>query len=83
MATGTAAFPLATELPYAVRQDGSIGDDGSSSEPSGTEAGASGESTGGVHISQGALIAIIVVVCVVGVIGSKLCTGSIRCRDES
>jgi hypothetical protein len=36
----------------------------------GTEAGASGTSSGGVHISQGALIAIIIVVVVVALAGS-------------
>lgn len=64
MATSTGSFPLATESPFTG------GDDGSSSQ-SGTDAGASGPSSGGVQISQGAMIAIIVVVCVVGVIGSK------------
>ncbi|KAK1771808.1 hypothetical protein QBC33DRAFT_565954 [Phialemonium atrogriseum] len=59
MATSTSAFPLATESSYPGEQDPLTGSD----------AGASGHSTGGFAISRGAMVAIIVVVCVVGVIG--------------
>lgn len=60
MAT-TAAFPLATEPPVW---------DGPDPE-SGSDAGASGHSTGSVNISRGAMVAIIVIVTVVAVVGSK------------
>jgi hypothetical protein len=62
-ATTTNPFPLATEQPFP-------GD----APPSGADAnavGASGSSPGAVELSRGALIAIIVVVCVVGVGGSE------------
>lgn len=76
MATSTGSFPLATESPFTG------GDDGSSGQ-SGTDAGASGPSSGGVQISQGAMIAIIVVVCVVGVIGSKSRSQRIPACDQA
>ncbi|KAM5346689.1 hypothetical protein ACJ41O_009694 [Fusarium nematophilum] len=54
-------FPLASEKPY--------GDD-SAPDLDGTEAGASGDSSGNsVSISQGGMIAIIVVVVVVSILG--------------
>ena len=62
MATTTGSFPLATESPYT----------GPPTEGTGDDAGASGPSSYGTEISHGAMIAIIVVVCVVGVLGSKL-----------
>jgi len=66
MATTTAPFPLATENPYPEDRAGA------GSGVDNNAAGASGSSPGAVEISRGALIAIIVVVVLVGVIGSKL-----------
>jgi len=64
MASATSThFPLATEHPFTdgdpnVSVDGNI-------------AGASGASTGTLELSRGGLIAIIVVVCVIGLVGSE------------
>jgi hypothetical protein len=63
-ATTTNHFPLATET-YA-----DPGSDGLSTI-GGSDAGASGSSPGAVEISRGGMIAIIVVVSVVGLFGSK------------
>ncbi|KAJ9420689.1 hypothetical protein QL093DRAFT_2338310 [Fusarium oxysporum] len=61
MSSTSNPFPLASES-Y---------DDSAPSADSGTEAGAAGDSTGNsVSISQGGMIAIIVVVVVVSLIGS-------------
>jgi hypothetical protein len=60
MAEPTGHFPLATEASYS----GEVVDDGS-------DAGAAGPSTSGLVLSRGALIAIIVVVVVVALFGSK------------
>ncbi|ORY61359.1 uncharacterized protein BCR38DRAFT_459264 [Pseudomassariella vexata] len=72
MATTTSSyFPLATEDP-ATRGN----DSGSGSANSGgaidSDAGASGTSSGGVQLSHGAMVAIIVVVCVVAVLGISM-----------
>lgn len=71
MATSTSdSFPLATDEPYNAGGDsgpGSISSDGSIDD----SAGASGSSPGVVQISHGAIVAIIVVVAVVCVLGSK------------
>lgn len=73
MSTTTDPFPLASEKPY--------GDDSAPDVDAGTEAGASGDSSSNsVSISQGGMIAIIVVVVFVSLIGSKWflpCTVSI------
>lgn len=53
-------FPLAAD-----------GHDGPGGTIDGTTAGAAGPSTGGVVLSQGAMIAIIIVVVVVALVGSK------------
>jgi hypothetical protein len=64
MSTTTDPFPLASEKPY--------GDDSAPDVDAGTEAGASGDSSSNsVSISQGGMIAIIVVVVFVSLIGSK------------
>jgi len=47
------------------------GNDGPGGTFDGSDAGAAGPSTGGVVLSQGALIAIIVVVVVVALVGGK------------
>jgi hypothetical protein len=47
------------------------GHDGLGGTIDGTAAGAAGPSTGGVVLSQGAMIAIIIVVVVVALVGSK------------
>lgn len=65
MATTTAPFPLATGDPTIY--DGPS----SSTSSSGTAEGASGSSPGAVEISHGGMVAIIVVVSVVAVLGSK------------
>lgn len=74
MSSTTDPFPLASEKPY--------GDDSAPDVDAGTEAGASGDSSSNsVSISQGGMIAIIVVVVVVSLIGSKWfppCTVSIH-----
>lgn len=59
-ATSTNAFPLATETSIP---DDTIGGDA---------AGASGSAKGALEISQGGMIAIIVIVSVVAVLGSKI-----------
>ncbi len=64
-ATQSTAFPLATE-----GYDGSYDGDSSGSAVD-DNGGASGASTGGVPISHGAMIAIIVVVVAVAALGSK------------
>ena len=66
MATSTSAFPLATEQPHTQEPDPP------GAGQNGNAAGASGSSPGVVEISRGALIAIIVVVAVVAIMGSKL-----------
>lgn len=64
MSATTDPFPLASEKPY--------GDDSAPDVDAGTEAGASGDSSSNsVSISQGGMIAIIVVVVFVSLIGSK------------
>ncbi|OIW24919.1 hypothetical protein CONLIGDRAFT_75798 [Coniochaeta ligniaria NRRL 30616] len=70
-ATTTGSFPLSTESPYTGGQDGSTGDanSGSGSAADGNAAGASGTDTGGLQISHGAMVAIIVVVVVVALVG--------------
>lgn len=62
--TQTAAFPLGTV---------SYSDGGGSSDGSGVDnaGGASGSSSGGINISHGAMIAIILVVVLVAVFGSE------------
>ncbi|KAL2018264.1 hypothetical protein VTK56DRAFT_1018 [Thermocarpiscus australiensis] len=63
MATSTAHFPLvAREEPYA-------GADGAEASTDGSVEGASGTSASGIVLSQGALIAIVVVVVVVALFG--------------
>ena len=66
MATTTAPFPLATGDPSVIYDGPS-----STSVSSGTAEGASGSSPGAVEISHGGMVAIIVVVCVVAILGSK------------
>lgn len=61
--TQSAAFPLGT-VSYS---DGGGGSDGSGVDNAG---GASGSSSGGINISHGAMIAIILVVVLVAVFGS-------------
>jgi predicted metalloprotease len=63
MADTTGHFPLATADPYT-------GSDGPDAIDDGSAAGASGTSSGGLVLSQGAVIAIIVVVVVVALFGS-------------
>lgn len=66
-ATTSTAFPLATQEPYT-------GPDSASGDPSAADnnaAGASGSTPGALEISRGAMIAIIVVVVVVGIMGSE------------
>lgn len=62
--TQTAAFPLGT-VSYS---DGGGGGDGSGVDNAG---GASGSSSGGINISHGAFVAIIIVVVLVAVFGSR------------
>jgi hypothetical protein len=74
MATSSAAFPLATEDPYTGGSDTGSGSDdtGSDSSSAGTIAGASGNSgSGSGGLSREGMIAIIIVVCVVAILGSK------------
>ena len=82
MATATSAFPLATEDPYTGPGSASGG-----GGPADSAAGASGSTPGAIEISHGALIAIIVIVCVVGVFGSKYQSPPARdpslCRPRS
>jgi hypothetical protein len=68
MSTSTSAFfPLATEAPV----DDGAPEYNTPGSDTGTERGASGESTNNVGISKGGLVAIVVVVVAVGVIGSE------------
>ncbi|EGS19912.1 uncharacterized protein CTHT_0044050 [Thermochaetoides thermophila DSM 1495] len=60
MSTPTGNFPLATETSNSVFSWDVV---------DGSAAGASGSSSGGIHISRGALIAIIVIVIVVASFG--------------
>jgi len=72
--TASTYFPLATLDPYTGGQDAAPGTAGASSSGSDAEdsaAGAAGSSPGGVGISHGAMVAIIVIVCFVGVFGSE------------
>lgn len=69
MATATSSFPLATEHPF-TGGDASAGSAGAGDSFDGSIAGASGSSTGTLELSRGGLIAIIVVVCVIGIVGS-------------
>ncbi len=66
MTSTSGAFPLSTLDPYTG--PGSASDSGGGVD---SAAGASGSSPGVVEISRGAMIAIIVVVCVVAVVGSE------------
>lgn len=65
MATSTSSgfVPLVTEQPN--------GYDGRTQGQSGTEAGASGDSSSAMTLSSGGLIAIIIVVVVVSIVGGK------------
>lgn len=71
-ATSSAAFPLATSDPYTGGSDSTAGtaNAGSDGSPD-NDAGASGSSSGNFQISQGALIAIILIVVFVALLGSK------------
>ncbi len=69
-------FPLATEHPYTGGQDGGPGTV-NSGDADGSAAGASGSTGGGLELSRGGLIAIIVVVVVVGLVGSEYTTTNI------
>ncbi|KAJ0109857.1 hypothetical protein N8I77_011121 [Diaporthe amygdali] len=69
-ATSSAAFPLATSDPYTGGSDSTAGtaNAGSDGSPD-NDAGASGSSSGNFQISQGALIAIILIVVFVALLG--------------
>lgn len=71
-ATSSAAFPLATSDPYTGGEDSTAGtaNAGSDGSPD-NDAGASGSSSGNFQISQGALIAIILIVVFVALLGSE------------
>lgn len=63
-ATSSSPFPLATEQPYEY--DGNKGN--------GADLGASGDSSqNSINLSQGGMIAIIVVVVIVSLVGSTSC----------
>lgn len=71
-ATSSSSFPLATENPYTGGGDNTAGtaNAGSDGSPD-NDAGASGSSSNNFQISQGALIAIILIVVFVALLGSK------------
>lgn len=71
-ATSSSSFPLATEDPYTGGGDNTAGtaNAGSDGSPD-NDAGASGSSSGNFQISQGALIAIILIVVFVAILGSE------------
>lgn len=77
--TTSVYFPLATEFPYTGGQDTSAGNPNAGAEVDST-AGAAGNSPGAVEISRGAIIAIVVVVCAVGIVGSKPPSTMTDCR---
>ena len=71
-ATSSSAFPLATSDPYTGGSDNTAGtaNAGSDGSPD-NDAGASGSSSNNFQVSQGALIAIILIVVFVALLGSK------------
>jgi hypothetical protein len=86
MASATSnPFPLASESSYSGGDDAAPGTVGSSgdSAAANSAAGASGTSNDGFSLSHGALIAIIVVVVLVAILGSKPSPAGMLLLDTS